>query len=147
VIALRTTALTLSLAAALAAGCGQSITGMPCDPTAPCPDHWVCALAHDGIGRCMHECDTTQTVCNDGRVCAYVIGTGTGACYLGGNVGVGQTCTTTLDCARGGLCVDRFADGALVCMEGCNLDGSRPCLDGSACLGFGGDGFCNFQTR
>lgn len=120
---------------------------MPCDSTSPCPEHYLCARAFDGTGRCMHECSpNSQTVCNDGRVCALVLGSGTGACYLGGNVAVGGACASTLDCARGGLCVDRLADGAQVCMEGCNLDGSHPCLDGTACLAFGGAGFCNYQA-
>lgn len=133
-----------ALSGSVAAGCGQSISGMPCDTSMLCPAHYACAIAHDGTTRCMAECSpATQTVCRDGDICLRLGSSSTGgACYLGGNVGIGGSCTSDLDCTRTALCVTSGFSGQRLCLEGCNLDGSHPCNDGSACLSGAGFGFC-----
>jgi hypothetical protein len=138
--------LLLSLSLALAAGCGKSVSGMPCDTSTPCPAHYACALAHDRTTRCMAECDfSTQTVCRDGDICLPLAGSSTGAaCYLGGNVPIGGTCSSDLDCTRTALCVSSGGTTPqMLCFEGCNLDGSHPCNGGAACLSGVGFGFCS----
>lgn len=131
------------LFAASAMGCGPSITGRACDASDPCPTHFACVPAHDGVTRCMRECDLSETVCQDGTVCLPLGGSTGFACYLGGNTPVGGTCTSDLDCTRDALCV--HAGSLAQCFIGCNLDGTHRCNGGFACLPLAGgrDGFCS----
>jgi hypothetical protein len=118
------------------AGCGPSVVGRPCDSTDPCPAHFTCAMAHDGTNRCMRDCALDETVCSDGTACL-PIGSSSlgGACYLGGNAGVGQSCTNDLDCTRTAICIgSSTAPGApRECRVGCNIDGTHGCNGGFFC--------------
>ena len=133
---------TVAVACSLAAlGCGPSIVGRACDASDPCPTNFVCAPAHDGVDRCMRTCSLTETVCNDGTVCLPLATTGSGACYLGGNVGIGGRCASDLDCTRTAICIG--AGSVTECRVGCNLDGTHMCSGALACQpASGGSGYC-----
>jgi len=91
----------------------------------------------------MMQCSPSmETVCADGRACLDVLGASSGVCYLGGNVPIGSTCAQAADCTRSGICASYGSPVRMTCVEGCNLDGTHPCVDGSACLPGGGFGFC-----
>jgi hypothetical protein len=91
----------------------------------------------------MRECALDETVCSDGTICL-PIGSSTlgGACYLGGNVGIGQSCSTDLDCTRTALCL--HSGSVAECRVGCNLDGTHGCNGGFFCQPTTGmtAGFC-----
>lgn len=114
-----------------ASGCGPSVVGRACDSTDPCPTNFVCAPAHDGVARCMRSCDLTETVCSDGTVCLPLASGSGGACYLGGNVAIGASCASDLDCTRTAICI--HAGSLSECRVGCNLDGTHACNGGFAC--------------
>ena len=131
----------------LAIGCGPSVVGRACDSTDPCPANFTCAPAHDGTTRCMRECDISlhETVCSDGTLCLPIGSSAMGgACYLGGNVGIGHSCTSDLDCTRTALCLHNPATGMAECRVGCNLDGTHNCVGGLFCqpTASTSDGFC-----
>ena len=130
----------LSLAAV--AGCGPSVIGRACDSSNPCPTHYTCANDHDGNARCMRECALDETVCTDGTACLPIGASSLGgACYLGGNVGVGQACTSDLDCTRTAICIR--SGSVSECRVGCNRDGTHGCSGGFACQPTTGSaGFC-----
>lgn len=132
---------TLFVLSGSAVGCGPSVVGRACDSTDPCPTHFACALAHDGVARCMRECSLSETVCTDGTACLPLGSSGGGACYLGGNVAVGGTCMSDLDCTRTAICITSGSQHE--CRVGCNRDGTHDCAGGFACqptLGLAG--FC-----
>ncbi len=138
---MRTVLLASIATLAAVAGCGPSVVGRPCDSTDPCPDHFVCAQAHDGVNRCMRTCSLDETVCSDGTACLPLAVSG-GACYLGGNVSVGGTCTSDLDCTRTAICI--HSGSIAQCRIGCNLDGTHDCAGGFFCQPTVGNvsGFC-----
>lgn len=126
-----------------AIGCGQSIAGRACSASDPCPDEYACAPAHDGTPRCMRTCTLDETVCSDGKVCLPLSSGGGGACYLGGNVAIGQPCTSDLDCTRTALCLHSSLSADAICLQGCNVDGTYACPNSQPCLpAIGGAGYC-----
>ena len=93
----------------------------------------------------MGTCDPMETVCHDGSACLSVLRGPTGAaCYLGGPTAIGQRCTSHLDCARTGRCIQDTLSGQTQCFVGCNLDGTHGCSNGASCLATTGNtaGFC-----
>ena len=124
----------------IASGCGRAVAGRACDSTAPCPDDYVCAPARDGANRCMVTCSLTETVCHDGSACL-PLGGSMGACYLGGERAINDTCTTDLDCTRTAICVHGYAPNhstpRTLCLRGCNIDGTFDCGGGVPCVGSG----------
>ena len=81
----------------------------------------------------MRSCDMSRvTVCNDGTACLPLDGSGTGACYLGGSVPIGQSCMYDTDCTRTAICVSGSFSSE--CVVGCNADGTHPCSSGFSCL-------------
>jgi hypothetical protein len=124
-------------------GCGPSVTGRACDSTDPCPNHFVCAPAFDGVDRCMSTCSLNppETVCHDGTVCLPITAT-EGACYLGGNVAIRGTCMSDLDCTRTAICVGTTGSTGQ-CFVGCNFDGTHDCTGGFFCQHTSGSsGYC-----
>ena len=130
---------------ALVAGCGQSVVGREC-VTEPCPRNFVCALNHGGERICTFACDSaTATVCIDGSVCLPWSGDGMDTCYPGGNVTYGGSCSSTLDCVHGGVCIGPVSmPGSARCFRGCNFGSTPdPCNPASYCVrAIGGTGYC-----
>jgi hypothetical protein len=137
-----------AVAFAVVAGCsGHSVAGRPC-ASSGCPVDYVCAYAFDGVARCMASCTINETVCHDGSRCLPLQPGPTHACYLGGNVPIGQTCMTDLDCTRTGICLQSASTGQTACFVGCNLDGSYACSGGHPCMPTldGNNGYCSLTT-
>lgn len=130
--------------AALGIGCksGGSNSGRGCSAHLACPYGFTCVYAHDGTTQCMEGCTINETVCMDGSACLPLNPGPTHVCYLGGDVMIGDACTSALDCVRSGICVGTTASAT--CMLGCNLDGTVSCPGGATCTATadGNRGFC-----
>jgi hypothetical protein len=140
------TLLVLIVGSGLAAGCkghGSSM-GRACGPSVPCPVDFTCVVASDGSDQCMASCTINETACSDGSACLPLQPGPTHVCYVGGNVPIGQPCTSLLSCVRTGSCLRTGTSSTGTCFVGCNLDGTAPCSGGATCVATtdGNNGFC-----
>jgi hypothetical protein len=136
--------LALFFVSALVAGCKGHGTnaGRACSASVACPVDYTCVYAHDGSTVCMQGCTINETVCMDGSACLPLNPGPTHACYLGGDIAIGDPCSSALDCVRTGICVGTVASAT--CFLGCNLDGTVTCPGGATCMptADGNNGFC-----
>ncbi len=119
-------------------GCGPM---EPCSQPYDCESGLLCAtIGTSGTladGACIAECATPSGgvgLCDDGSTCAdfhYSDGTVVYGCIPGGATPVGESCSYSVECERGALCVDDGPTG--VCRQACNS--SADCPSGAACDG------------
>jgi hypothetical protein len=137
--------LVAALAAALPGlGCGQSVVGMPCSASDPCPNNFDCGIDGDRELVCARVCDlSTETVCDDGGTCLPVGSMGS-ICYAGGAVGIGGTCEGDLDCTHGAICLGVVGTTRPPrCFRGCNYGEPNTCPGSSHCSpSTNGGGYC-----
>lgn len=130
----RAVLLAIVVASALVAGCkghGGSM-GHACGPSVPCPVDYACVISFDGSDQCMASCTINETACVDGSACLPLQPGPTHACYVGGDVPIGDPCTSVLDCAHTGICI-ADGTGTARCRVACNLDGTVGCSGGATC--------------
>ena len=132
-----------AIALGVVAGCTGHTAGRECGASG-CPIDYECVYASDGVARCMASCTINETVCDDGSACLPLQPGPTHVCYLGGNVAIGQACTSALDCTHTGVCLRVGTSGQAACFVGCNLDGTHACSGGYPCMptSDGNTGYC-----
>jgi hypothetical protein len=100
-------------------GCGGSGNGAPCTTDLDCQSSFACIADPALAGaRCMRACEAGVRICDDGAVCLDFAGGR--ACYPGGRIGFGETCSASLDCEAGTVCPASQRE----CMQAC--DGTSP---------------------
>lgn len=130
------------VAPATACGNGGSMFN-ECVTTAQCEGTDECFLLTSGAGICLSTCDGTTPTCAGGEACASV-GSGGFACLPGGELGQGETCTRSIDCGLGLLCIDTGPDSIDVCRITCDPEADT-CTGGSVCVSLDGGndrGYC-----
>ena len=104
--------LALSLCGLLSA-CAKSGLGDECVGDANCETSFVCIAAGEDTGRCMRTCTAGTRLCDDGLICM-AFGA-RNACFLGGDVGFREECTSNFACEAGTVC----PSGVGVCSQAC----------------------------
>jgi len=130
---------------ALLVGCNSNLAdvGDPCRNTASCVSGTVCFPTRSGGNRCMAECASEETLCEDGSVCLEA-SSGVRVCFTGGDLGVGEVCTGGDDCQTGARCVLDSESGVATCETACDVR-TPSCPSGTSCRALEGDpigGYC-----
>lgn len=113
----RLTPLTLALCVfGFSSACAKSGLGDACVDDTNCNEGFVCIAAGEDAGRCMRACTEGTRLCGDGLVCM-TFGE-RHACFLGGDVGFGEACTTNLSCEAGTVCPSSVG----FCEQACALE-------------------------
>jgi len=143
----------LALVALASSGCQKAGgPGARCYKDSDCVDGAACFTLDGSESVCMYTCTGDSTFCPGGEVC---IPTDTDpdihACLVGGDVIIGDQCTVSRDCEKGGVCVFIPAADARYCRLACEptADG-YPCAPslGQTCVGecaAGVVGFCSID--
>jgi len=105
-----------------------SQVGEVCNGPRDCVENALCVGVQSGGFRCMAECGTKYSLCDEG-VCLPLTPRPESICYIGGTAEVGESCVTNLDCSPGNLCIgtgDNF-----LCTDAC--DAEHPCGSDQHC--------------
>ena len=126
-----------------ALGCtsaGEGEVGDVCERGSDCLAGLGCYERSGRTPACMQRCAPAEMrVCDDGSVCTATTD-GSGVCYLGGTLPLGEACAETVDCVVGAVCVE--ADGEARCRQACDLT-MPSCVAGTACQALSnGAGYC-----
>jgi len=112
--------------------------------TGDCRDGYACVFVAEGYpALCLSAC-ATDADCNGGAATGnFLCRTCDGLCLnrQSGFSGIGDTCTETLDCGTGQVCVKATLGNAQegICSQTC-ADGCSSCPGGTACHPLGEDG-------
>ena len=100
----------------LVSACAKSGLGDVCVGDANCEAGFVCIVAGEDTGRCMQQCTAGTRLCSDGLICM-TFGE-RNACFLGGDVGFREACSSNEACEAGTVC----PPGVGVCAQACGGD-------------------------
>lgn len=110
----------------------KSQIGESCNGPADCVDGASCIGTFDGSFVCMAFCETPYSLCDDASVCTPVSDGASAVCYIGGDAGATDPCTSNLACAPGLLCFGSEPD--FYCRTACEAATGEGCLPGEFCL-------------
>jgi hypothetical protein len=134
------------VATMLAACSGAPDVGESCVTDASCPSGSACfGVGGSGLRLCLARCEPlTRALCTEeaeGSVGVCVALDEGGACFTGGETVVGESCTSTIDCEEGALCVIEGSEGR--CRYACDFT-APACIAGHVCLSLGAGvrGYC-----
>jgi len=103
----------------LLSACAKSGVGDACVDDTNCNEGFVCIVAGVDSGRCMRACEDGVRLCSDGLICM-TFGM-RNACFLGGNTGFGEACTSNLACEAGTVCPSLVSFCAQACASTLNV--------------------------